>query len=266
MGFRVVDPNPQVVWVPVDNADTLYEGQIVTAGGDGMLPITAASGAADTSGKLVPMGIVIGGNDKNPVFNSTYKGLSIAQATAQAAQLARDWFGVEGMFPKGDPQAFARVALIGPNTLIEGPIFNAAYGTALTAYAETTGSVDGATVTTAAIGFTPVADLVTIYCRTGANMGLYRITKDTSTTVHEMDVVFPYDVAIGDTFILAPMRFFGPSYVQFDGESTYIEGGSSASLATNYYILDIIRLDLRESGKERAVFRFNMDHFCKARA
>lgn len=269
MGFRVVDANPQVVWVPVDNADTLYQGQIVKAGGDGVVPFGAASGAADTSNKGVPMGVVIGVNAKSPTFNSTYKGLSITAVASQANQLARDWFGAEGMYSKGDPQALVRVALIGPNTLLEGPIFNAAYGTAISAKTETTGSADGLTVTlatTASADFTPVADLCTLYCRTGANMGLYRVTDSTSKTSLAVDVAFPYDIAIADTFVYVPLRPFGVSYVQFDAESTYIEGGTSASLATNYHIVDVIRLNLAESGKETAIFKFNADHFCKARA
>ena len=118
----------------------------------------------------------------------------------------------------------------------------------------------------ASADFTPVADLCTAYCRTGANMGMYRISDNTSKTSITFDVAFPYDIAVNDTFVYVPMRACGPSYVQFDAEATYIEGGSSASLATNYFVIDVIRLDLKESGKETCLFRFNVDHFAKARA
>ena len=77
MGFEVVHGSPLKIWCPVDMADTgtetLYVGQLVKAGSDGVLNLGQASGIADLTNKVVPFGVVTGTNNKTPVFNSTYK-------------------------------------------------------------------------------------------------------------------------------------------------------------------------------------------------
>jgi hypothetical protein len=40
----------------------------------------------------------------------------------------------------------------------------------------------------------------------------------------------------------------------------------SQAAATHYFVIDVLRLDLRESGKEYIEFRFNADNFCLKRA
>lgn len=273
MGFDIAfchSGSPLTFWAPVDSAagtpDTLYGGQIVRSGGDGVLPLGTASGAADTSNKRVPLGIVIGTNNRTPVYNTTYNAQSIVGADTQALQVARDWQGNEGVWVKGDPQSMVKLALIDHTTILKGRIFNAAYGTAPTVVTASAASTDGFMTagTTGACDFTPVADLGTIFCRAGANRGLIRITIDTSTTAPTVDTAFPYDVAINDTFVRVPLRPIGQSYVQFDGESTYID--CSASPATNYFIIDVIALDLSTAGSEYVLFKFNGVHFDPARA
>jgi hypothetical protein len=269
MGFTIVGDTPlkHTRWYRVDTNDTLYVGQLVKSTSDGLAPMGAASGAADTSNKSVPWGIVIGTSDYDPTHSATYGGDYITGVTTQAAIAARKNAHVEGQNPKGDKAAYVHVARIFPDTHIAGPIFNAAYGTAITEFANTVASTDGLGITKAAtIGFTPVGDLATIYCRTGANAGVYRITTNTSTTIYTWTHAMGADIAIGDTFVYVPMRDVGPSYVQFDAESTYIEGGTSASLATNYYIINVEYLILDKAGEETCVFTFGMDHFCPARA
>ena len=203
MGFSVVENEIRTVWMPVHASDTVYVGQIVGCGlatpaDEGVLPIGAAAGASDTTGKAIPFGVVVGVNDYDPTFDTTYKALSGTQVLSQANQLARSWRGVEGeLWSKGDPQLFAQVAVIGPHTVIRGPIFNAAYGTAPSVRTVTTGSSDGLGFTASAADFTPVANNATHYCRTGANRGISRIGDDTSTTVTTNDKAFPYDIAVG---------------------------------------------------------------------
>ena len=261
---------PFTFWAPVDCAagslDTLYVGQLIRSGGDGVLPVGTASGAADTSNKRVPLGVVIGTNNRTPVFDTTYSTQSIGSADTQALQVARDWQGNEGIWAKGDPQALVKVALIDHTSILRGRIYNAAYGTAPTVVTTTAASTDGFMTagTTGACDFTPVADLGSIYCRKGANRGLLRITIDTSTTAPTVDTAYPQDVAIGDTFVRVPLRPIGQSYVQFDSESMYID--CSASPATNYFIIDVIALDLSVAGSEHVLFKFNGVHFDPARA
>lgn len=274
MGFEVIENPLRTIWVPVNfanSSDTLYEGQIVGTSlssslpaGEGMLPIGAAAGAADTTGKAVPFGVVVGDNNATKTFDSTYKCHSIASVGSQANLAARDVRGVEGMHPKGDKAAYVKVAVIGTDTILKGRLFNGAYGTAITAYSNTSASTDGLTVTTSAVSFTPIAYNTTWYNRSGANRGIYRIAYSTSTTSHTFYIAFPNDIAVGDVFVPAAIRQ-GTCAVQFDAESTYIEM-SSVAYSTNYYLIDVLEVNLEKSGEEYVIFKFNADQFCAARA
>ncbi len=272
-GFSVANGSIWDTWVPVNfanSADTLYEGQIVGSSlassvpaGEGVLPLGAAAGASDTTGKAVPFGIVVGSNAANPTYNSTYKGFSIASVGSQADQLARDYRGAEGQYAKGDPQALVKVSVIGADTIIKGPIFNGAYGTACAVFTNTAASTDGLTITTSAVAQTPIAYNVTWYCRSGANKGLYRTAYSTSKTSHTLYIGFPHDIAVGDTFVPIFLRP-GTCCAQFDGESTYIE--QQPAYATNYYLIDVLEINAEVAGEEYAIFKFNADQFAGARA
>lgn len=275
MGFEVVKNPLWTTWAPVDYNGgggagyTVYQGSIVscgaaTAAGQGVLCMGAAAGASDTTGKVIPFGVVIGTNDSNPTFNSTYKGNSILSVASQANQLARSFQGVEGTFPKSDPMAMVQVAVIGKDTILKGPIFNAAYGTAPSVATVSTGSTDGLGFTASACDFTPVAYNATHFCRSGANKGLMRVGYDTSTTVHTVRVAYPHDIAVGDTFCSVNLNFLGTCRAQFDATSTYVE--TSAALTSDYYLIDVLELHLEKPGEEYVVFKFNADQFCGARA
>ena len=114
MGFHVVQGSPQTTWARVDGTDTLYVGQLVTSSSDGVLPMTAAVGEADTGGKAIPYGVVIGTNNKVPLFNTTYDAEYITGVVAQAGQLAREGGMLEGGYAKKEPSAMVEVALIDP--------------------------------------------------------------------------------------------------------------------------------------------------------
>ena len=266
MGFTVVENPIRTIWAPLDTTSTptVYVGQLAKSTGDGVGAVAQASGAGDTTGKQVIMGVISGTNNRTPVYSTTSNSDSITAVITQAAQNARDFTGVEGFYSKGDQQSYVQLTLIGPNTILKAPIYNAALGTAPTLLTVSTGSTTGLGFTSNACDFTPVADLATSYCRTGANAGLYRISDDTSTTVETNDVAFQYDIAIGDTFVRVPMRPFGQSYVQTDASALYFN--SAASPATDYFIIDVIGLDLKEAGKESVYFKFNQCHFDLVRA
>jgi len=276
MGFQVIEGELRNVWMPVNfanSSDTLYEGQIVMSSlsseapaGEGLAPLGAAAGASDTTGKAVPFGIVLAGNDANPTYDSTYKGQSIASVGSQALQLARDFRGAEGMFKKGDPQALVKVAVIGPNTIIKGPLFYGAYGTVLPTVTNTAQSTTGLTITMSAITPTVSAYNHTWFALDGKNRGLYRTAYNAGATPTSATfyTAFPYDIEVNDTFRYACLRL-GTCFAQFDAESTYIEH-SAVSYATNYYVLDVLELNLEVSGKEYAIFKFNADQFSAKRA
>jgi len=266
MGFRIIEGRGRTLWAAVDATDTLYVGQLVYATSDGVAPFGQAAGAADTTNKKVILGVVVGTDNATPVHDTTYNTEKITAVTTQADLNARDYHFRRGVCPVGDPRAMVEIAEITPMTVLYGPIYNSSFGTAPTVLSVTTGSTDGfvSSGVTDACDFTPVADLCTIYCRSGANMGIYRITTDISTTQPRVTHAFPEDIAVGDTFVRVPLREIGDSYVQFDAESLFID--CSASPATNYYVIRVLKLDLSESGKEHAIFRFGLDHFAVARA
>jgi len=265
MGFSVVwGTSVGHVWVPIVDSDTCYVGQIVACqANEGVVPIGAASGANDTTGKLVPMGVVIGTNNRRPSYDSTYKTEKITDATPLAT--TTEFTGVEGPWAKGDRQAMVEVALIDQCTVLKGRLFNAAYGTAITVGTVSTGDSNGVSCTSSAVEVAGVAGLASLYFRGGANAGAYRITDDTSTTAITWDKPTYAAVAVGDTLVRANgLRVFGPSRAQFDSEATYID--NSAALTSDYYGLDVIKLDLSKAGEEHVYFRFNADHFALKRA
>jgi hypothetical protein len=271
MGFQIAMGTPQSIWIPVDQAnrsayETLRIGQLVYSSSDGAVNLGQASGVADTSGKKIPFGVVVGHNRYNPLFDSTYMTEYI---TAEDPHSTTTDYRMSASLniPVSDKGGAVKIALITPETVLRGQLFNATYGVAPTVGTVTTGSATGAGFTCAAglCDFsTPVADLCSVYCRTGGNQGMYRVTTDTSATVKTVGNYFPNDVAAGDTFVSVPLRPWGQSYVQTDTEAMFFD--VSANPATNYWIIDVIKLDLRTSGNCHVLFRFNQDHFCAARA
>lgn len=262
MGFEVVEGSPRSLWVPIVDSDQLYVGQIVECqGNEGAAPIGAAVGANDTTGKVVPFGVVVGTNLKTPAFDSTYMANTITDVSPNGSTV--EYVMHEGPWSRGDKVAMVEIALIDSNTILKGPLRNAAPGTAPTLLTVTTGgTVSSTTNATDAAG---VSTLASLYFRTGVNAGAYRITSDTSTTALTWDKATTGTVAVGDTAVrVNGLRVIGPSRAQFDSESMYID--VSAALTANYYGIDVIKLDLSEAGKEYAHFRFNTDHFCLKRA
>ena len=268
MGFYVVQGSPQTVWCRVDGTDTLYAGQLVTGSSDGVLPMTAATGEADTGGKAVPFGVVKGNNNKVPLFNATYDAEYITGVVSQASQLARESGLLEGIYPKREPSAMVEVDIIDPTTYLYGPIYNAAYGAAPTVQtisaAQSDGMITPETWSNAdASAFT--VDESTIHMRTGLNKGLQRIGVNTSRTAPAVTHAFPYDNTTSDTGLQVPIREIGTAKVQFDGESTYIEA-AAIDYSSVYYVVEVIKLDLQVAYKEHCIFRFGADQFALLRA
>ena len=119
------------IWAPVSygsgGALTLYMGQLVTTKSgsstiisSGAVNMIAAAGASDTTGKIVPFGVVCGTNNFDPkIFDTATTGVeTITSANTPALQVARNFRGVEGAYPKNDPRAFVRISLIGPSTIL----------------------------------------------------------------------------------------------------------------------------------------------------
>ncbi|MFQ5493601.1 MAG: hypothetical protein ACE5DX_05600 [Candidatus Dojkabacteria bacterium] len=251
-------------WVALNSTSQVYVGQLVYDVADGIAGIGQASGAADTTNKRVPLGVVIGTSNDVPVSSTTSNSETITGVITQADQIARANIGVEGPNPKGDKQAFAKIALVTAQTVLKVKLYNASLGTAPTLQTVTTGSTTGLGYTANATDVAGVADLATAFCRTGANAGLYRITDDTSTTVITNDRAFQQDIAVGDTFVRVPLRPQGLSFVQTDSNALFFD--VSATPATNYWVINTLELNLKEAGKEYVLCTLHPDHFSSKRA
>jgi hypothetical protein len=249
----------------ISGTDTLYGGQLVKHNAlAGAAPMGVASGASDTTGEGIPFGIVVGSNDEVQTHDTTFNTFSATGVDTQAAQvaLATTRRGNKSTFGKGDPQRLVDVALVGPNTVIRSNIWSGTTsGAAMNVQTVTTGSADGASYTANATDVAGLDGLSTAYCRTGANAGLYRITDDTSTTAITVvnNRTFPYDIAIGDTFVRTNLRTVGLCRAQFDTESIWIN--SDAAVTADYYSIIVLKLDLSKPGEEFVEFKFTTDHF-----
>jgi hypothetical protein len=272
MSFKVVQGAVDEFWAATDGTSAYHVGQLVafTAAGKGdtpgtVVPLAVPAGEADTTNFQVIAGVVTGINTRNPVMDSTTGLVKETAVVLQASQLARDWALNGGMYAIGDPQMLVKVALISSCTLVEGPIYDGAYGTVCTTTTDT-GGADTTGYTTAgtqgAVTFTPVANICTIYCRSGANAGLYRTTNDVSTTAADVTTAFPYDVVLGDVFVRVPLKQ-GLSEIYIGGPGLYIDQGLTA---TNNFQVIVKDMDLAISGSEKARFWFTGDHFCNERA
>lgn len=270
-GFEVVESPQRTIWAPVDyNSTTLYVGQLVVAGGVassmcGAVKAWNPAGLADTTADQVPFGVVVGTDNKTPLYSSTYSAEYVTGVQSQANLTARSYFGKEGSMYAGDPQACVQVAVLSPETILKGRIYNNAWGTAPTVLTVTTGSTTGAGFTANAAEHTPVAYNATVYCRSGANRGLYRVTTDTSTTVRTVNHYFPYDIAVGDTFVSVNLNALGPSYAMTDTAGTYFNN-SAAVTTTNYIWIDVLELHLETAGDEHVIFRINPIQYAAVRA
>ncbi len=225
-----------------DIGETVYEGQLVQsgliAGAGGHVQVADAASEAHENDQPI-LGIVSGVVDESRTYDSTYRGNKSTYTTTQAT-----------IASTGTPRV--QVTLIRPwDTLIKAPICYTAYGTAPTVLTETTGSAGGTVVTHAAITDT-ADDLCTVYCRTGANRGIYRVVTTGATTSQTVTVPFPYAIAIGDTFIKVAC-VLGLGGLDILATANCIDGDAAL---TNYYDVYYHEINCETAGGEYAVFSF----------
>lgn len=261
----------RTIWVPIKPAVTVYVGGLVgidiSAPSEGVEMLPVAVGVANKTNNDIPYGIVIGTNRKEPLFDSTNK---CEYITAPAAADAHDgasieYAMVEGPWAKGDPIPMVKIDLLSPMSVIRAPIYATAVGTAPVLTTCTTGDANGLTgVFSPAIDFTPTTgDDGTIYFRSGANAGAYRIMDAASTTTLAWDMALRNDVTAGDTAVAVPMRTHGSSTIYFHATTmSWIDADVEPTKAgTGLWSVNIITLDLSEAGKEYCEFMFQTNHF-----
>ena len=139
--------------------------------------------------------------------------------------------------------------------LINGPVYNAAYGTALTELTESTTDSTGVTVTHDQTALDIKDDFCMCYCRSGANKGHYRQVATVNTSSQVMGVAYPYAITAGDVFVVSP-GVPGNCGLQIGGTANYIDGATPLNASLVYYSVYLHSMDLEVSGEENLVFTF----------
>jgi hypothetical protein len=229
--------------------ETCYTGQLLMGGivgaAGGAVQIADPADSTDETSYPI-MGICTGVQVIDDAgWNATNRGDTATYDTTAAAQLANDPIGA----------CHIEMTNIQPDlTLVRAPIYNGAYGTALTECTITTTNAAGTTLTHVGYAVTDMTDnLCTAYCRSGASRGHYRvITTTTSTTVQTLTIAMPYGSTAGDVFVFASC-VFGQGEMNFPATANCIDGNIAL---TNGYSVDYHNLNLEESGREFAVLAF----------
>jgi hypothetical protein len=220
---------------------------------------TKADYAGTLAAAKVPLGVVTAVSAESPTYDSTYKTNKITSLITTNANYVANNAGVEGLFRKGDKQAYVKVALITPETVIRCPIYLTSFGTAPSVVTVSTAGTTGMGYTVSStVGFTSVASMTTAYCRSGANKGVYRVTSDTSTTVKTTASPFPYGVAVGDTFVHVNFKPFGFTGLGLDALSLFVLADTAAA---NCYPCNVVGLNLEKAGAEYVDFMFLSQQF-----
>ena len=232
--------------VPVNRTigETMYVGQLAQSGligkTGGDIQIADAAGETFDNDNGIA-GIVVGAY-KDGTYNGTYYGEGVTYDTTLANILANTH----------KDAAMVQMIKIIPNvSLVKAPLYNATYGSALQTLTVTTGDATGLTVTHSGETLSDALDsYATIYCRTGANRGQYRVVTNCGTGAQVMTVAFPYAIAIGDTFVRAS-AVLGLGGMNIPATANCIDGDNAL---TYYYPVKYHSINLEESGKEFATF------------
>ena len=158
--------------------ETMYTGQLVksarAAGIGGAVAVADIATDVNEDASQV-IGICTGIVDGSSTWVTPSSGVAgYGQRTTYTTTIAT---------VKADGPSEVEVTLIIPGiTLVKAPIYDTVWGTALTELVETSGNADGVTITHANQAITDCADdFSTIYCRSGANRGLYRANGTPAT-------------------------------------------------------------------------------------
>jgi hypothetical protein len=237
------------------STDTIYTGCLVQGdldgAGGGHVQIADAAGELADSMDLMPFGFVTGVKRGKSDITHT----AAVSGTAQYGDTRTAITTLADVLANGGPPEVEVCYIIPMVTMVRVPLFNATWGTALTVLTETTGDATGLTVTHAGEAITNIAaGFATVYCRTGANRGHYRVLTTTNTGANTFLIAMPYAIAIGDTFVIASMKL-GPMHWNIPAVADCIDGNHALADSFDGFCHD---LNLEESGKEYCVFTLNV--------
>jgi len=226
--------------------ETMYVGQLVKSAraagaGGAVAPADIAVDAREDTSQI--LGICTGIVDGSSVYITPVAG------TAQYGQRTTYSVTIGDILTKGPSEV--EVTLIIPGiTLVKGYIFDATWGSALPVITNLTTEAAGKVV----VGTTTPTDIAdnfgTLYCRSGANRGIYRAIASISTATITVTVPFPYVCTAGDTFVIASC-VLGLGGMDL---TTTFDGIDGDNLMSEYYTVFYHEINLEESGKEYAVF------------
>ena len=133
--------------------------------------------------------------------------------------------------------------------------------TALSLYTVTTGSSDGLAVTTGTDWTSPEFDEGSVWGYEGANAGKLRKITSTSSTSATVIVAFPYDTAVGDTFLRAPYTPTQTETLQLTTNCTQADASIAVGTGGTWHIVEILNRDISMEGRTNSyVMAMLQDH------
>jgi len=264
MPFSVVHDSPQAIWCPVEKDATLYVGgmagqdmsNIATHEGLEMLPL--ATGVWCTTGFDIPFGVIIGTNNRRPLYSNT-GGINTEYISWSTPHDSTSEFVLTGgPYISGGREPFVKVDIVDPTTVCRVNLVDDTTTSAPVAPVVgtvTTGSAAGTGCTTTAMSVASVPGYSTMYFRTGANKGTYRMVYSTHATIHTWYTPTYADVSEDDTCVLVDLPLFGLGGAQLSSYSLSFD--INADVASHSYPLVVQRLDLSEAGAEYVEFQWS---------
>ena len=136
-------------------------------------------------------------------------------------------------------------------TLIRAPIYRTGWGTPLQELVCSAENSAGTSMVATAANTADVGNVLgLLYCRSGANKGMYRTIASVSTVTFAVTVPFPNTIAAGDTFVSASC-LLGFGNMMSTAAADCIDGDLTGADGHSVYFHEI---NLEEAGKEYAVF------------
>lgn len=266
MPFYQSRGTPEAIWMQMDYTATIYWGSFAcidesdVADNEGVIMLPVAAGAYNITNYDVPLGIVIGDNLRTKTYNST--GLCNYITGGNPHDSTTEYVLTGGPFIGGGREPFVKCTLVDPTTIMRGNLVVDAPGTAPTVVTgASAASTTGVALTTGAVDVATIDGRSTIYFRSGANKGQYRrLDSAASTTVHTWNLPTYADTAVGDTAVVVNMVSHGLCRAQL--AATYCNCWDiDAAVTSDYYGIDVVRLDLADAGNEYVEFRWNIMNF-----
>lgn len=256
---------PESIWMQMNYTATIYWGSIACvdqteSDQEGVISLPVAAGAWNVTNYDVPLGCVIGDNLRKKVYDST--GLCNKITGGNPHDSTTEYYGVGAPFPGGAREPFVKCTMIDPTTILKANLVVDVPGTGPTLVTGlSNASSTGVALTTGSVDVNTVDGGSTIYFRSGANRGQYRLLDSSAgLTAHTWTTPLYADTAVGDTAVVVNVKSHGMSRVQL--AATYVNCFDiDYDVASHYFGIDTVLLNLAEAGNEYVEFRWNILNF-----